>query len=276
MSKYFKLVHFEFNRFSNMYFILIGITIISQIIGVFVSTKSYVNTVNEKIYEESLSQKEFLDQYGSFSFHQIIDSLWFTGPIAICIVTLLIYLFFIWYRDWIGKNTFIYRLLMLPTARINLYLAKVTTIMILVFGLIALQLLLLPIENKILQLIVPADFRMDLTVHETFRYSRFTILFPRTFMEFLIHYGVGLMVVMVLFTAILFERSFRWKGIVLAIIYCLLSAFIFISPLLVHAFLLVDYFYPIELLGLGFITGLMVMTGSIWMSHFLLKNKITV
>jgi hypothetical protein len=176
-----------------MYFILIGITIISQIIGVFLSAKSYVNTVNEKIYEESLSQEEFLNQYGEMSFQQIIDSLWFVGPIAICIVTLLIYLFFIWYRDWIGKNTFIYRLLMLPTARLNLYLAKATTILIMVFGLIALQLLLLPIENKILQLIVPADFRMDLTVHETLRYSWFTILFPKTFMQFLIHYGVGLM-----------------------------------------------------------------------------------
>jgi hypothetical protein len=259
-----------------MYFILIGITIISQIIGVFVSAKSYVNIVNEKIYEESLSQKEFLDQYGSFSFHQIIDSLWFTGPIAICIVTLLIYLFFIWYRDWIGKNTFIYRLLMLPTTRMNFYLAKAATILIMVFGLIALQFLLLPIENKILQIMVPADFRMDLTFQEAFDYRWLTILIPKTFMEFLIHYGAGFMVVLVLFTAILFERCFRWKGIVLAIIYCLVAAFVFLAPLFVHTFVIVNYFYPIELLGLEIITGLIVITGSIWMSHYLLKNKITV
>lgn len=77
MNKYFKLVHFEFNRFSNIYFIIIGITIISQITGVFISAKSYVNTVNEKIYEESLSQVEFLNQYSTMSFHRIIDSLWF-------------------------------------------------------------------------------------------------------------------------------------------------------------------------------------------------------
>jgi hypothetical protein len=252
------------------------ITIISQITGVFLSANSYVTKANEKIYEESMSQEEFLNQYGTMSFQQVIDSLWFVGPIAICIVTLLIYLFFIWYRDWIGKNTFIYRLLMLPTARLNLYLAKATTILIMVVGLVALQLLLVSIENKILQLIVPADFRMDFTVHEPFRYSWFTILFPKTFMEFFIHYGVGFMVVLVLFTAILFERSFRWKGIALAIIYCLLSTFVFLSPLLVHTFFLVDYFYPIELLGLEFITGLIVSAGSIWMSHYLLKNKITV
>jgi hypothetical protein len=276
MSKYFKLVHFEFNRFSNMYFILIGITIISQITSVFISAKSYVTKANERIYERSMSQEEFLNQYGAMSFQQIIDSLWFVGPIAICIVTLLIYSFFIWYRDWIGRNAFIYRLLMLPTARLNIYLAKITTILIMVFGLIALQLLLLPIESKILQLIVPPDFIMDFTVHETFRNGLFAILFPKTFMKFFIHYGVGLIGVLVLFTAILFERSFRWKGIALAIIYCLLSAFVFLSPLLVHTFLLVGYFYPIELLVLELITGLIVSAGSIWMSHYLLKNKITV
>jgi hypothetical protein len=207
---------------------------------------------------------------------QMIDSIWFAGPIAICIVTLLIYLFFIWYRDWIGKNTFIYRLLMVPTARINLYLAKATTILIMVVGLIALQLLLLPVENKILQLIVPADFRIDLTVHEIFMHSWFAILFPKTFMEFFIHYGGGLMAVLVLFTAILFERSFRWKGIVLAIIYCVLATLIFLLPMLVDSILLNDYFYPIELFGLQFLTGLIVIVGSIWLSHYLLKNKITV
>ena len=41
--------------------------------------------------------------------------MWFLGPIALCIAALIIYVFFIWYRDWLGKNTFAYRLLMLPT-----------------------------------------------------------------------------------------------------------------------------------------------------------------
>ena len=36
----------------------------------------------------------------------------------------MIYVFFIWYRDWLGKYTFAYRLLMLPTTRINIYFAK--------------------------------------------------------------------------------------------------------------------------------------------------------
>jgi hypothetical protein len=259
-----------------MYFILIGITILTQLTGVFILAKSHADRVNEKMYEESLSLEEFLNQYGTISFQQIMDSLWFMGPIAICVVTLIIYLFFIWYRDWLGKNTFIYRLLMLPTARLNLYLAKATTILFKVLGLVALQLLLLPIENKILQVLVPVDFRNDLTIHEIATSRWLITLVPNTFSEFFINYGIGLMAVLVLFTAILFERSFRWKGIVLAILYCLLSGLVFLSPMLADSFLLNDYFYPVELLGLQFLTGLIVIAGSIWMSHYLLKNKITV
>lgn len=276
MSKYVKLVHFEINRFMKIYLILIGITVISQITGVIVSAKNYLNTANEMIYTHSLSQAEFLEQYGTMSFQRIIDTLWFIGPIALCIVTLLIYSFFIWYRDWLGKNTFIYRLLMLPTARINLYLSKATTIFLMVLGLFALQILLLPIENNMMRSIIPADFINDLSVHEMSRFAWLSILIPGSWIEFIIHYGIGFMAVFVLFTAILFERSFRLKGIVLAIIYSLLSVLVFISPLLINFQLLENYFYPIELLGLEFLTGFIVIAAAIWTGHYLLKNKIRV
>ena len=42
---------------------------------------------------------------------------------------------------------------MLPTARINVYLAKATTILLFVFGLVALQLLLLPVEGQVIQMV---------------------------------------------------------------------------------------------------------------------------
>lgn len=278
MSKYFKLVQFEFNRFSKIYFILIGITIISQLVCVFISANHYLTILNQKVYKEAMLKEKFLEQYDYMSLYQITDSVWFLGPIALCIVTLIIYLFFIWYRDWLGKNAVIYRLLMLPTARINLYMAKVTTIMLMVFGLVGLQLLLLPFENMILGTLVPQEYMLDLPVYETFsyRYGFLNTLFPKTFMQFFIYYSVGLMAVLVLFTAILFERCFRWRGIALGFIYCIVSVFVFISPLLVHSILLDDYFYPIELLGLIFITALLVMTGSIGVSLYLLKNKISV
>lgn len=276
MNNFFKLLNFEVNRFLKFYVTLIAITIIMQITGVIIEAKNYMNYANKIMFTESMSKATFLTENGQFSFQHVTNSLWFNGPIALCIVTLLIYSFFIWYRDWFGKNTFIYRLLILPTARINLFLAKATTIFLSVLGLIAVQLILLLVENNILQWLVPADFRLDMSTQEMINSLHFlTILIPGSFTEFTINYGMGLIAIVVLFTAIIFERCFRWKGILLGICYCLIAVFIFLSPVLIHI-RLESYFYPVELIGLECLTGLIVIAGSIWTSHYLLKNKIRV
>ena len=247
-----------------------------QITGVIIEAKKYMNYANETMLAEAISKATFLAENEAFSFQYVTNSLWFNGPIALCIVTLIIYSLFIWYRDWFGKNTFIYRLLILPTTRINLFLAKATTIFLSVLGLIALQLILIFVESNILQWLVSAEFRVDMSIQEIIDSLDFlTILIPGSFTEFIINYGMGLMAIFVLFTAIIFERCFRWKGIVLGICYCLVAVFIFISPVLIHVYL-ESYFYPAELIGLEFLAGLVVIAGSIWTSHYLLKNKIRV
>ncbi|MFD1850876.1 hypothetical protein [Oceanobacillus bengalensis] len=277
MKNYIKLFNFELGRFLKFYLILIAITIVSQITGVIVSSRSYLSDANEFIYVNQGSMESFLEQYGQMSMHNITRTLWFLGPIALCVVTLLIYIFFIWYRDWFGKNTFIYRLLMLPTARMNVYLAKASTIFLMVLGLISLQLVLIPIEGTILQSMVPVDFRLDMSIQEVIgSFDYFGILVPYSFTQFIIHYGIGFMAVFIVFTAILFERSFRLKGIVLGIVYIAISVVIFISPLLVDAFLVPNYFYAIELFVMEIVVGLLVIAGSIWMSNYLLNRKIRI
>lgn len=276
MNKYMKLVRFELDRFWNFYLVLIGITVVLQLTGIFVLSKKYIAQANQIMYENALSSAQFLEQYNSMShYRQVIGSLWIVGPVMICVVTLIIYVFFIWYRDWLGKNTFIYRLLMLPTTRMNLYFSKITTIMLMVFGLVAVQILLLIIENQIIQSIVPADLRLDLSIWEFPRFEWLGMVVPRTFTEWMIYYSSGFMAVCVVFTAVLFERSFRWKGIILAIIYTVLSVLVFISPLFVQDSL-DGYFYFAELLVLEILAGLIVTTGAIGIGHYLLKNKIRV
>ncbi|SES99559.1 hypothetical protein SAMN05216389_104100 [Oceanobacillus limi] len=277
MNRYIKLVNFEFNRFLKIYLVLIGITIASQILGAIIRSNQYLNDMNDLLYEQLMTREAALEQLGKISFYHITQTVWFMGPIAICIVTLLIYMFFIWYRDWFGKNTFIYRLLMLPTARINVYFAKATTILLMVFGLVAIQLLMLPVGRRVLQWMIPVDFRVDQTIREILTsFDYLMILFPSTFYEFVIHYAIGFAVVLVVFTAILFERSFRWKGIVFGLIFGAFAVTIFIFPVIVQAFILPEFFYPIELFALECIAGLVVVSLSIWTSNYLLKKKIRV
>jgi hypothetical protein len=166
---------------------------------------------------------------------------------------------------------------MLPTTRLNIFYAKITTILIMTLGLVAFQLILLPIEIFVMKTMVTEDFRRDMDVSEILTsIPELSIIIPSSVIELILYYGAGLLVVSVIFTAILMERSFRWKGIFAGVMYTAIAAIIFISPLLLQEFVLNGFFYPIELLVLEILTGLVVLAASIWMSRFLLTKKITV
>ncbi len=276
MSRYLKLVHFEFQRFAKLYLVLIGMTIVLQLTGIIVVSRKYMSDANQLIYKELMPKSQFIEQFGEMSFNKLFQSLWFVGPIMLCIAVLIIYVFFIWYRDWLGKNTFVYRLLMLPTARSNVYLAKATTIFLLVFGLVALQIVLYPVESQVLQWVVPDEFRMDLSLNEIAKLSYLYVLFPDSFIEFVLHYGIGMIAVFVVFTAILFERAYRFIGIFYGVVYSGVSFLIFIAPLLIDGFLLNGYFYPIEIFLLMIVSGLIVLAGAILLGNYLINHKVRV
>lgn len=276
MNRYLKLVNFEFNRFLKLYLVLIGVTIGMQIISLFSVSRQYLRNVQYMMEEEMMSKEKILEQFGTISMGQVVQSTWFLSSILICIVVLLIYVFFIWYRDWLGKNTFAYRLLMLPTARVNIYMAKVTTILIFLFGLVALQILLLPIESQIFKWLVPSEFLMDTTINELIRYGYLMLFYPHSVFQLFIYYGTGIASLFVAFTAILFERCYRLKGILFAVLYVIASGIIFLAPVLIDTFILDFYFFTYELFMLEVFAGIIVIIGAIWIGNHLLKNKIRV
>lgn len=277
MRRYLKLVHFELDRFAKIYLGLIIMTIVAQLAGVIVKSRAYLRTADYRISEEYNSLEAYLRDYGKLSFDDLTSTLWFAGPIILCIAALIFYCFLIWYRDWFGKNTFIYRLLMLPTARIHIYLTKATAIFLMVLGLVSLQLLLLPLEVKVFEFTVPASLRADLGVRQIINnFWILSMLVPRTFMTFVLAYGTGFMSVFVLFTIILFERSFRWRGAAAGILYGAFSIVVFFAPFILEWMLDTEYLYPLELLIVEVIMGLIVIAMSIGISHYLIKNRITV
>ncbi|MFU2016482.1 hypothetical protein ACM6Q7_15735 [Peribacillus butanolivorans] len=277
MMRYLKLVNFEINRFSKIYLSLLLITLLSQFAGVIIVTKSLLNDARKIMSEEKLSESAYITNYGGIDFSHIANTLWFQGPIALSAVALIFYIFLIWYRDWFGKNTFIYRLLMLPTSRLSIYLSKATAIFLMVLGLIAFQLFILPMENALFNSYVPESLlNMEMsTYYITKLNSVLNLVIPSTFTQFLLSYGIGLMVMSILFTAIMFERSFRIKGIILGLVYCGIAAALFLTPVFVMASD-VFYFYPGELVGTLIALGIIVTGLSIWLGSWLLKNRVTV
>src|SRR5699024_2083981 len=190
-----------------------------------------------------------LEEYWTFSLANATHSLVFLAPVVLSIVGLLFYMFFIWYRDWFARNTFIYRLLMLPTNRMNIYFAKLATIMVTVLGMVAIQLIFMEIYKQVIKWIVPLVYRADtptgLIVEAT---EYLNVIIPSNVSTFFIAYGIGLTFVIVIFTAILFERSFRLLGSIVGLIYIGLAFGLFIAPSMVQFFFFESlYFYADEM-----------------------------
>jgi len=275
MKNYLKLLNFEVNRFFKLYLTLIGLIIVSQFIGAIVESKVYMDRTDQEMYKNQLSMSQYIERHGVFSFNYVFESEWFLLPIFFSIAMLMIYVFFIWYRDWFGKNTFIYRLLMLPTERITIYFAKLTTIMFLVLGLVTLQILLIPIEIQIVNSIIPTDFQSNFSFYHFSSFEIWGWMYPNTFTEFILIYGVGLIFVAVLFTAILIERSYGLKGILFAIVYGMVSFGVFFAPILLNEFSS-GYFYSLEIFLMLLVMSFIVLGSAIWIANHLLKYKIRV
>lgn len=278
MINFLKLLNFELHRFIKLYTGLLVFVAVFQIAGTIVIAKSYMNRANRAIKEGGFTQSEFIMDYDKFGMEYVLYSLWFIGPIAIGVVAILFYLFFIWYRDWFAKNTFIYRLLTLPTSRMNVYVAKVSTIMLTVLGLVAYQLILLKVEIHVMKWIVPKAYRYDNSIPELIANSQFLpIILPKGFAEFLIAYGIGLLFVIVLFTMILFERSYRWKGIIIGIMYAVFSILLFTAPISFQYVVLQRfYLYPSELVIVQVVMWFIVVGCSLVLSRYLLNHKVSV
>jgi hypothetical protein len=199
-------------------------------------------------------------------------------PVLLSIAVLILYVFLIWYRDWVGRDTFIYRLLMLPTARRHIYMAKATAILMFVFGMVSFQLVLLPVENMIFNLIVPSEMRVASFFTDVISANPgLDLLLPRNFNQFLFSYGLGTIAVLAIFTAILLERSYRSLGIVYAILYLFLCFIAVMFPVttlgLENA---AAYLYPVEIVAIELVMCALVLIISVWLGFRLLAKKITV
>ncbi|MEH7450995.1 hypothetical protein [Gottfriedia acidiceleris] len=280
MNRYLKLVNFEVNRFFKLYIGLLIIVAISQFVSLFVVKSSYMKLANDANYASSMkATEEFITSYGSLSFNHVANHALFIGPIVISIALMMFYIFIIWYRDYFGKNTFIYRLFMLPTSRMTIYFAKATTILIMVLSLLAFQLILLPIEINVFQQIVPSELlgKMN-TVDLVMGPNIFQMILPSNFVDFIFRYLIGMGLVFTLFTFILLERSFRWKGILFGILYAMAIVVLILIPEIIQSYVFGNdfSFYPSEVIYMEIGLLAIIITGSILFSKYLLKNKVSV
>ncbi|TQR46297.1 hypothetical protein [Paenibacillus popilliae] len=275
MNRYLKLVHMEIHRFRYILASLMVVTMVCQFSSFILTIK---RTLSIKV-EKGLGYVEIgLPKILTFPWVILKTREWFILPILFSITVLVLYTILIWYRDWFGRSTFIYRLLILPTKRWMLYVSKLTAIIMFVFSMIAFQLVLLVGENMIFKAMVPAELRTDSTFVEAISMNdALKMLLPKHFEQFIYSYGLGIVAVMVIFTAVLLERSYRRIGVLYAIAYftgcAVLTVYPVFSSLLDR---LNGYLYPDEIYGMQLGVCLLVAVISGCLGCWLLRKKITV
>ena len=128
MNNYLKLVNFEIQRFWKLFVTLITFVVVAQVSGAIIASFSFANEAQSRMQKENIIESVYIQRYGTYSLHNFLSNGFFVFSVMFAVAVLAIYVFFIWYRDWLGKSSFIYRLLMLPTERRNVYLVSVLTI----------------------------------------------------------------------------------------------------------------------------------------------------
>lgn len=272
------LTAFELDRLSKFLYTLLSVTLLANLIGYVRIPMQYVNRMNAHMAENSVTEQQALQSFGELSFYDVINTIWILGPIALGVSGILIYTIFIWYREWMGKNTFAYRLLMLPIPRMHVFYSKFIVIYVSIFTLIAAQLISLFIGYQLISAIVPSEWLRNMTLLGALNmHPFFYYILPLEPWFFLSVNGIGTVFLIVLFTVILMERSFSFKGIILGITYGIASLFIALLPALLPSLINNHYvFYNSELLALTILILSGIALTSLMISRFLLSKKITI
>src|SRR5690242_4704965 len=104
MKAYGKLVHFEIHRFR---FILAGLmltTALFQLSSLIVKLLNEVRLLRDTDALQRMNDGNVVPVKMTFSYVEMMFGLqkWYITPMFIAIAVLGFYVFFIWYRDWLG------------------------------------------------------------------------------------------------------------------------------------------------------------------------------
>ncbi len=215
----------------------------------------------------------FAVDWGPISLYTIANnSPFYLGSFMLVFITIIGYSIFIWYRDWFGKHLFIYRLLLMPIHRMTIYAAKFSAIVVMLLTLFASQLAFVPLQTKLLSMHLP---------NQLIEASSFSLLYSTNWLygptvPMIVHTSITMtllaLLLFTLFLIVLLERSFRVKGVFIAIAYIAVVGCTSIASIV----LLDRFLYSSELFVIALILGFVFSALAIVLSFYLLVKKISV
>lgn len=233
MNNILNLYDIELKRIYKWYLALLSILLVGNIGTVARHIRNIIIRVaSDTKSKESLSlmrlqqAKKYLYEIHILNIYESTTML-----LGLAVLICLAYALIIWYRDFVGKNKTAYTLFMLPNNKFNVYIAKAITVVAMIFGIMLMQILSWGIDILILKTVtnIPMQEIFNVAKYSTGEFGRFTLiqLYP---IDFIMVNIIGvILAVIVIFTAVMIQKSFKIKtvGIALGIVYVFASINIF-------------------------------------------------
>lgn len=280
IKRFFTLVNFEINRLSKFLIGLIGLTALFNLFGAFRLTQNHMDTIQSVMDIQNIPFEEAIASEGRASLSDVFYSDFFLLPLLIGVAFFCLYLFFIWYREWFGKNTFAYCLMMLPMPRMAIFFSKVCALFIGMWSIVSVQYILLILSRMVLAWQLPELAYSHQSLQEALFQSHdrvWTLILGGTIGDFVFFYGLSLVFILCLFTVILLERCFKLTGIILGGIYLILCTlalfFIFFLPELFNNHYMI---FDTEMFAMILGVLLLIVLSSLLISRYLMNRQLTI
>lgn len=232
MSNILTLYNMEFKRIYKLYFALIGVLFLGNIgvsiFALYFNIKNFATQYKLPLNLEAIRNSEYVKSISLFSRNSIVK---FTLMIFVFSVLLcLIYALVIWYRDYFSKSKTICTLLTLPQKRFNIYISKLIMIAIMIYGVIVSQYLFWSLDLNIAKFVLNINNSNYSNLFEVFKlHNLWTPITSMYFLDFLMINTIGvILAIVVTFTGVLIERSYKKIGVVLGVAYIVISIAVYI------------------------------------------------
>lgn len=270
MSKFIDLLNREVRKINKYMVLAIGAYLILQTLIVHSQCQSIYDNISMAMKTENISRTVASIRYGVSINTVLNNSRSFFLGFAFLIMLIFVYSLVIWYREWFGNNKTIYTLLALPINRVNIYLAKLTTIAYMFICAIATFITAFFIDIFMIQKIFTKTVITNQDIYKALTGNTATVILKPDIRELIALILITAGLISMIFLFIMLERSYKLKGALIGMV--LIFAYCFGAIMLLENSVL----YSIEKLIAEIIYGLVVTIISIIIGNKLLKSKVSV
>jgi hypothetical protein len=222
------LYNIELKRIYKLYLGMLGFLLVGNMVLVNKSISRIITDVASETNSKKsiglmkLKEAKFvLSEHGFSNLYSDTSLL-----LGLVVILCLIYGLAIWYRDFIGRNKTGYALFMLPQNKFNIYIAKAITLVIMIYGVMITQMLAWFIDISIIKVLANINNQkfmsfLDIVI------TRNNLIQPY-FIDFIMINVIGvILAVLVIFTGVMIQKSFKIPGIILGCLYIFGSMYLY-------------------------------------------------